>query len=78
MSFNIVTADGIAEGVSSVVSEAIDWAPHDWVAHADDVGSIARTGRRLLYDPHAVTEGQKVLKDYVRHGVRAWKAFLGE
>ena len=26
-SFNVVTADGIAEGVPSVVSDAIEWAP---------------------------------------------------
>ena len=31
-SFNMVTADGIAEGVPSVVSDAIDWAPGHWKA----------------------------------------------
>ena len=31
-SFNMVTADGVAEGVPSVVSHAIDWAPEHWKA----------------------------------------------
>ena len=41
-SFNMVTADGVAEGVASVVSDAIDWAPDDWKANVDDVLEIAR------------------------------------
>src|SRR5581483_4428067 len=50
-SFNMVTADGIAEGVPSVVSSAIDWVPKYWQACADTVLDIARTGRQLLRDP---------------------------
>src|SRR5437764_831216 len=34
-SFNMVTADGVAAGVPSVVSEAIDWAPQHWKAKSD-------------------------------------------
>ena len=52
-SFNMVTADGVAEGVPSVVSSAIDWAPEDWKANVDDVLDIARIGRRLLFDERA-------------------------
>ena len=29
--------DGVAEGVPSVVSEAVDWAPQHWKAISDDV-----------------------------------------
>lgn len=76
-SFNMVTADGIAEGVASVVSNAIDWAPHDWVANADDVGSIARTARRLLSDAHAVSDGQTALRHYVEQGSQSWIRYLG-
>jgi hypothetical protein len=76
-SFNNVTADGIAEGVASVVSDAIDWAPSDWVATADDVSMLARTGRRLLHDAHAVNDGQRALKHYVHRGLRAWHTYLG-
>jgi hypothetical protein len=35
-SFNMVTADGVAEGVPSVVSEAVDRAPEYWKAKVDD------------------------------------------
>ncbi len=76
-SFNNVTADGVAEGVASVVSEAIDWAPADWMAPVDDVAQIARTGRRLLHDAHAVNDGQHALKHYVKRGLRAWRHYLG-
>ena len=75
-SFNMVTADGIAEGVASVVSDAIDWVPGDWVAHADKVDDIAQTGIRLLHDRHAVNDGQRALRTYVQHGVTHWEKFL--
>lgn len=76
-SFCMCAADGIAEGVASVVSDAIDWVPRDWVAPADDVSQIARTARRLLHDHHAVNDGQEALHEYVRHGLRAWRHYLG-
>jgi hypothetical protein len=75
-SFNMVTADGVAEGVASVVSDAIDWAPRDWHAPADDVGAIARAARRLLHDAHAVEEGQEALRAYVAHGLPQWLRYL--
>ena len=61
-SFNMVTADGVAEGVPSVVSHAIDWAPEHWKAMMDDVLDIARVGRYLLTDPYAPQEGIEALK----------------
>jgi hypothetical protein len=75
-SFNMVTADGIAEGVASVVSSAIDWAPHDWKANVDDVLDIARVGRRLLHDPRAAHEGMRALKSHNADGLNAYKQFL--
>ncbi len=72
-SFNMVTADGVAEGVPSVVSGAIDWAPHDWKANVDDVLDISRVGRRLLYDPRAAQEGFRALQSYVADGIREYK-----
>jgi hypothetical protein len=71
-SFNMVTADGVAEGVASVVSEAIDWAPADWKADVDDALDIARAGRRLLCDPSAVDDGMRALKCYVEDGLRSY------
>ncbi len=72
-SFNMVTADGVAEGVSSVVSDAIDWAPRDWKANVDDVLDIARVGRRLLCDPRSVQDGWRALEKYVEDGLLAYQ-----
>ncbi len=77
-SFNMVTADGVAEGVASVVSSAIDWAPADWKADVDDVIAIARTGRRLLHDPRAAIEGFHALQAYVTEGTRAYKRYFSK
>ena len=75
-SFNMVTADGVAEGVASVVSEAIDWAPDDWKADNDDVLDIARVGRRLLLDVRAAEEGRAALELYTADGIRAFEKYL--
>jgi hypothetical protein len=75
-SFNMVTADGVAEGVASVVSSAIDWAPKYWQACADTVLDIARVGRQLLRDPDAAADGYRALQAYTRAGLAAWKAHL--
>lgn len=75
-SFNMVTADGIAEGVPSVVSNAIDWAPDYWKADVDDVFEIARAGRHLLFDPRAVHDGLTALRDFNKDGVRAYREYL--
>ena len=75
-SFNMVTADGVAEGVPSVVSDAIDWAPEHWKANTDDVLDIARVGRYLLSDPQAVPDGLEALKAHNKAGLTAWLAFL--
>lgn len=75
-SFNMVTADGVAEGVASVVSSAIDWAPKDWKADVDDVPQIARIGRKLLFDTHAAQEGFHALQAYVADGLRAYRQYF--
>jgi len=75
-SFNMVTADGIAEGVPSVVSEAIDWAPGHWKAPCEDVHQMARVARYLLSDPHAPADGLLALQRHNRDGLDAWTQFL--
>ena len=75
-SFNMVTADGIAEGVTSVVTSAIDWAPNYWMADGDDVWEIARIGRQLLADPQAPQDGLDALTEHNRGGLDSWLAFL--
>lgn len=74
--FNVVTADGVAEGVPSVVSDAIDWAPDNWKARVDDVGHIARIGLKLLADKSAPRKGLRALEGYNRRAFRAWRQFL--
>lgn len=75
-SFNMVTADGIAEGVPSVVSDAIDWAPDHWKARTDDVLDIARVGRSLLADQHAVRDGYAALSAHNQKGLHVWLQYL--
>jgi hypothetical protein len=75
-SFNMVTADGVAEGVPSVVSHAIDWAPEHWKASMDNVLDIARVGRYLLSDPYAPQEGIEALKIHNADGLKSWQSFL--
>lgn len=75
-SFNLVTADGVAEGVPSVVSRAIDWVPSEWKANSDDAGHIARVGTMLLHDPYAVRAGRDALNFYVELGTQRWITYL--
>ena len=75
-SFNVVTADGAAEGVPSVVSEAIEWAPASWKAQVDDAGDIARVGRRLVKSRWAAADGYAALVKHNRFAMNCWKEFL--
>jgi hypothetical protein len=77
-SFNVVTADGIAEGVPSVVSHAIDWAPSSWKAQVDDAEDIARKGLKLLGSRRAAKQGLEALKNHNRRGFARWSRFLHE
>lgn len=75
-SFNMVTADGAAEGVASVVSEAIDWAPDDWKANVDDVLDISRVGRRLLCDRTAADDGLLALEEQTADGILHYRKYF--
>ena len=75
-SFNIVTADSIAEGVPAAVSKAIDWVPRKWQVEADDTHELATTAMHLLHDLDAPHDGQKALRDYVTVGLRDWTNYL--
>ncbi|MDQ6665053.1 MAG: hypothetical protein M3Z23_11740 [Acidobacteriota bacterium] len=74
--FNVVTADGVAEGVPSVVSEAIDWAPDEWKARVDDVADIARVAREILDDRRAASKGWRALEKHNSRALEAWLDFL--
>jgi hypothetical protein len=75
-SFNMVTADGVAVNVPSVVSPAIDWTPRHWQANPDDVRDIVRVAEQLLHDRNAAREGREALEHYVSAGLRHWHEFL--
>jgi len=75
-SFNVVTADGVAEGVPSVVSDAIDWAPDSWKAPVDDAHAMARVGRMLLNSRWAPRRGLNALKAHNKTALAAWTNFV--
>lgn len=75
-SFNVVTADGVAEGIPSVVSDVIEWAPDWWKVSPDDVPAIARTGRMLLTDDHTGVDGLRALEEHSILGFNSWVKYL--
>ncbi len=75
-SMNLVTCDGLARGVPSVVSSAIKWAPERWVAKSDDALDVARVGRSLITDPHSVRDGVMSLERWNQAGLYKWVDFL--
>lgn len=75
-SFNVVTADGVAEGVASVVSDVIEWAPDDWKACPDNTQDIAKVGRHLLNDHGDGRDGLHALMRHNEDGVNQWERYL--
>jgi len=73
-SFNIVSADGVSQGVPVVGSHAITWLPNSWKADSDDAIAIAEVGLRLLSD--GASEGIEALEKHNRIGLEYWKRFL--
>jgi glycosyltransferase involved in cell wall biosynthesis len=74
--FNVVSADAIAEGVPVVATDAIDWVPTWWQARADEPLDIGRVAERLLRDPRAPRDGREALERYVQCGLVTWSHFL--
>lgn len=75
-SFNIVTADGVSEGIPSVTSDVIEWVPRYWHAHPDDVNDISRVGRQLITDRNAALDGLHALIAHNEDGVKVWTKYL--
>lgn len=75
-SFNMVTADGVAEGLPSVTSDAIEWVPSYWQASADNAMDIANKAIGLLHDPQAAFEGRKALAHHNATGLDSWVKFF--
>jgi hypothetical protein len=75
-SFNGVTADGVAEGVPSVVGPAIDWVPATWIANPDDAVEVATVGQNLLHDKNAPAAGYCALVRHNQMALRAWRTYF--
>jgi hypothetical protein len=76
--FNNVTAEGITNGVPSVVSDAIVWAPDSWKARSDSATDIAKTGIRLLNNNKSFLTGYSTLEKYVKNSSKIWLKWLGK
>jgi hypothetical protein len=74
--FNIVTADACAEGVASVVTPVIDWAPKWWQVGTDSVDDAARVAGQLLSSPHAAEEGMVALRKFMGDATQTWLSYL--
>jgi glycosyltransferase involved in cell wall biosynthesis len=76
--FGMVPADGIAVGVPSVTSGALEWTPHTWQApNVWDPASLTTVGLALLNGRlGAVQAGQAALEDYVAMGTKRWIDYL--
>jgi hypothetical protein len=72
----MVVADGVAEGVPSVTSDAIDWVPPRWTAASDDANDIAAAGVALLHNPNAAADGLKALTTHNAQGLATWSQML--
>lgn len=75
-SHNLCVADGCAEGIPSVISSAIDWAPSQWIAEVDDTRDVARVGMGLIANPIAGRIGNASLQAHNAMGGMAWERFL--
>ena len=75
-SFNNVTADGVCEGVASVVGFPISWVPDSWRACPDDAQEIADVGIRLLHDDGTAQDGYNALAEHNKLGLEKWKEWL--
>jgi hypothetical protein len=74
--FNITSADAVAEGVPVVGGSAIEWLPQHWMADIDSPEDMARKGAHLLHDPHSVDDGQVALNRFCKEGTEIWLNYL--
>lgn len=77
--FCVIAADGIAEGVPSVATGALEWTPRSWWADPWDPSSVTSTGMGLLHNRvGAIHDGRHHLEHFVSAGVATWINYLVE
>jgi glycosyltransferase involved in cell wall biosynthesis len=75
--FCVICADGIAEGVPSVVTGAMEWTPPTWWCEPYDATSASSIGMSMLYGRvGTIQDARTRLIDFVESGVRQWIKFL--
>lgn len=74
--FNYVTADLASHGIPSVVGEAIEWAPANYVAPIDDAVGAADVAIRALADPTAGPRWRAALASHQIDAVQTWRVWL--
>lgn len=74
--FNITSADAVAEGVPSVVSPSIEWAPNYWKADPDRLEDIVRIGGALLASTDGAEDGLLALKSFLKDATDRWLDYL--
>ena len=75
--FNIVTADSVAEGVPAVVSHAVEWAPESWKAD-HEIGVLPGSGPPSSSSSTGAEEGLRALERYLETAMTLWKTYLGD
>ena len=74
--FNITTADAVAEGVPCVVSPCIEWAPDYWKADTDRLEDVVRIGSSLLASCDGAKDGLTALSAFVVDATDRWIDYL--
>lgn len=74
--FNLVSADAVAEGVPVVGSDVIEWLPANSIVCIDDVEEAATVGAHLLRDPRAAQHQMHALAKFQQQAAREWVAYL--
>jgi hypothetical protein len=74
--FNITTADAVAEGVPCVVSPCIEWAPDYWKADTDRLEDVVRIGGSLLAGSDGARDGLAALTAFVVDATDRWIDYL--
>lgn len=74
--FNLTTADALAEGVPVVGSIAIDWLRDDWKANHDDERDIVKVARKVLLNNRSSDRAIENIRNIADKNLTEWKKEL--